>query len=223
MTVYQKISGLYKFDSDTRSYTKDFTSPELEALGSAPIWDFTEKIDGTNIRVIWDGYRVSFAGRTDNTQLPPRLLAFLTATFGGPDNERLFEQKFGEANVVLYGEGYGAGIQRGGNYRDDQALILFDVKIDGLFLLHNSVEDIANYFGVDVVPLVATGWSIYEAIDLVSDGYHSHWQNNPNTVHYAEGLVGVTAPGLLNRRGERIAVKIKRRDLHKSGRGVVHA
>lgn len=218
MTTYQKIPGLYKFDSETRTYDKEtFSTPELEALRKAPIWLFTEKVDGTNIRVIWDGYRVKFAGRTDNAQIPPKLLDHLNEKFGGPDNERLFEEKFGvpeSGYVVLYGEGFGAGIQKGGKYRSDTSFVLFDVKIGDLWLNRESQEDITKFFQTDLVPLVfSLPLPLISGIELVQNTFHSAWQNDPKQRHIAEGLVATTILGLRDRRGNRIAVKIKDRDL----------
>jgi hypothetical protein len=220
-TEYQKISSLYRFDEKTRSYTTEYSNPEIEALADAPIWNFTEKIDGTNIRVIWDGFRVKFAGRTDNAQIPPKLLDYLYSQFGGPDNEKLFEQKFDKdggpitTEVVLYGEGFGGKIQKGGRYSSIEDFIIFDVKIGGLFLSRENVVDIAKYFGQVTVPLVLENATLGKAIDLVTTGHYSQWQNDPNKHYYAEGLVGVTNIGLRDRRGERIAVKVKTRDLLK--------
>ena len=94
-TTYQKIPGPFRRDPATNKLTDEWSSPDLGLLAGID-WIFTEKIDGTNIRVIWDGYRVSFAGRSDNAQIPPVLLAWLESRFGGPDNEQLFEQKFGD-------------------------------------------------------------------------------------------------------------------------------
>jgi hypothetical protein len=207
-TEYQKIPGPFIRDHATNELTTEWSSPELEALKDVP-WNFTEKVDGTNVRIIWDGYRVTVAGRTDNAQMPVPLSEWLRTTFGGPDKEQLFEQKFGTSTVVMYGEGYGGKIQNGGGYRSDQSFILFDVLIDGWWLLRPSVEDIADYFGIQAVPLVLEGVSLGMAIDHVRLGLPSEWDG----VQWAEGLVGVTQAGLRSRRGDRVIVKVKHRDL----------
>ena len=66
MTTYQKIPNIFLREAGEkkRIVLGAYSSFELEALKDAE-WVCYEKIDGTNIRVIWDGYRVSFAGRTD--------------------------------------------------------------------------------------------------------------------------------------------------------------
>lgn len=72
-----------KFRNETVEFCKDLT------------WQFTEKVDGTNIRVYWDGHRVEFGGRTENAQIPAPLVNKLNELFGGDINEQFFEQKFG--------------------------------------------------------------------------------------------------------------------------------
>ena len=73
-------------------------------------------------------------------------------------NEEMFEQKFGDMPVMLIGEGYGAKIQKGGgDYRTDNDFILFDVCINGNYQPRESVNEIANYFNIDVVPTIMIG------------------------------------------------------------------
>lgn len=208
MTTYQKIPGPFLRDPATNLLTEEWSSPELAALQFAD-WVFTEKIDGTNIRVIWDGHRVTFAGRTDNAQIPQPLLDFLELKFGGEIRETFFEQKFGEANVVLYGEGFGPKIQNGGKYSSEVSFILFDVRVEGMYLLRENIEDVSDYFQVLVVPRVhpqkiGSRANLHEGIDLVAAGLKSQFGD-----FKAEGLVAVTRVGLLDRRGKRIIVKIK--------------
>jgi hypothetical protein len=206
VTEYQKIPAPFRREVDgpnrNRFIEGAWSSPELAALAGGE-WLWTEKVDGTNIRVTWDGHRVEFGGRTATAQLPAKLVTVLRQMFP----EELLEQVFQGQPVVLYGEGYGAGIQSGGVYRPDMSFVLFDVRVDPWWLLRDAVEDIGSKLGVDVVPLVHTG-TVHEAIDLVRAGVKSAW--NPDRA--AEGLVGVTRVGLLNRAGERIVVKVKSKD-----------
>ena len=51
------------------------------------IWQFTEKVDGTNIQVYWDGHKVEFAGRTDKAQIPSHLMERLEELFDGEVGE----------------------------------------------------------------------------------------------------------------------------------------
>jgi hypothetical protein len=206
---YPKIPGPFKrFVEGPRKNKLDltqWTSPELELLKDVE-WIWTEKVDGTNIRIMWNGHKVTYGGRTDNAQIPAKLIAVLDNLF----TEEIFEQVFAETPVILYGEGYGAGIQSGGVYRPDMSFVLFDVRVGNLWLTRVNVEDVAVKLGIDVVPVYTRG-SVMTAIDIVTHGVPSSW--HPTAT--AEGLVGVTSAGLLNRAGERIIVKIKTRDFLK--------
>jgi len=206
MKEYQKIPGPFRRETEGPNRNKlimgEWSSPALEVTAGLE-WVWTEKVDGTNIRVMWDGHKVTYGGRTDNAQLPARLIAVLDSLLP----EELFEQKFGLTSACLYGEGYGAGIQKGGVYRPDMSFILFDVRVGPWWLLRDDVEDVAKAMGLDVVPVVLTG-NVHDAITLVRSGLYSTW----GTEVMAEGLVGVTAAGLLDRSGDRIIVKIKAKD-----------
>ena len=171
-------------------------------------WICTEKIDGTNIGIVWDGHKVSYQGRTERAQIPAHLMNKLIEMFGGDTNEELFEQKFGETQVVLFGEGYGAKIQKGGgNYRSDVSFILFDVYLpkQNLWLKRDALEDIARTFGIDVVPIILTG-TLHEAVDFVK-------QKPKSTIGVAEmeGLVCKTEVDMLDRVGRRVSGKVKGR------------
>jgi hypothetical protein len=206
--LYQKISGLYKREEHKPFNLIEgfYREPEFEMLKDLE-WVFTEKVDGTNIRVIWDGHTVGFGGRTDNTQIPSQLVTRLNEFFIGNRMEQVFEQTFGENEAILFGESYGAKIQKGGgNYAKTQEFVLFDVMVGNIYLSRENVEDVASKFGLQVVPIVFIG-TLGEAIKAVKKGLTSRWGD-----FEAEGLVGKLPIDLLNRKGERLVVKIKAED-----------
>lgn len=199
---YHKIDTLFERGEDKKLIEGQFRDEMVEFLKDN-MWQFTEKIDGTNIRVYWDGHRVSFHGRTDKAQIPADLVNRLNELFGGNVNEEMFEQKFGEMEVMLVGEGYGEKIQNGGLYRKGQDFILFDVRIGNNWQPRESVEDIARYFNIDVVPIVLEG-TIQDGIDYVKTKPKSKIGTADS-----EGLVGRPKVELQNRTGKRVVVKIK--------------
>jgi len=207
MREYHKIEGLFKRDEISKKLIEGSYRNETVEFLKDMMWEFTEKIDGTNIRIIWDGHKVSYAGRTDKAHIPAELMNRLVELFGGEANEQIFEQNFGEKEVMLVGEGYGAKIQGcGGLYRQDQDFILFDVMIGENYQPRETVNGIAKMFNLDVVPIVLEG-TIQEGIDFV--------KNNPkSTIGQAkmEGLVGRTKVELQDRCGNRVIVKIKVND-----------
>ena len=69
---YQKIQTVFKRDPDTKYRTLldgQFSLPEFEYLANND-WVFTEKVDGSNTVCIWDGVKVSYQGKTEDTQIP---------------------------------------------------------------------------------------------------------------------------------------------------------
>lgn len=206
MTPYIKIETPYTRDTEgTKKLIEgNFRNQTVEFLKDLE-WVCTEKIDGTNIGIAWDGHNVSYQGRTERAQIPSPLMSKLIELFGGATNEELFEQKFGEMPVVLFGEGYGTGIQKGGKYRKDVSFILFDVFLpeQNLWLTRDSVEDIAKAFNIDVVPVVMTG-TIEQAVEFVKTNPQSTIGTAP-----MEGLVCRPKIELLDRMGRRVIVKIK--------------
>lgn len=210
MNEYTKIETIFERDMEgsKKLIEGKFRNETVEFLKDNQ-WICTEKIDGTNIGIVWDGHKVSYQGRTERAQIPAHLMNKLIEMFGGEINEELFEQKFGEMPVVLFGEGYGAKIQKGGgNYRSDVSFILFDVYLpeQNLWLKRDALEDIAKTFGIDVVPVVLTG-TLQEAVDFVK-------QKPKSTIGAAdmEGLVCKPAVDMLDRMGRRAIVKVKVRD-----------
>ncbi len=224
MIEYPKIPGPFKRHVAGPEKNKvipwEWASPELEYLSDNQ-WFFTEKVDGTNIRVIWDGHRPTFAGRTNYAQIPAKLMTALHDMFP----EELFEQKFGSDKVILFGEGYGAGIQKGGgNYRKDNSFILFDVKIGDWWLTRTSVEDIADSLGINVVPIRFAN-TLIDAILTMADvklfstvtekvATYTDIATLPESLHLAEGMVGMPVVPMSNRKGERVIVKLKGCDLY---------
>ena len=221
MAEYQKIQTLFKRDERNIIIPDQFTYPEFEVLKDLK-WECTEKIDGTNIRIELessgnseDGIIMSFKGRTDKAVIPEHLLTKLNWLF---DRERLMEvlnitDETQNCNITLYGEGYGAKIQKGGNYiSNDVNFILFDVKIGKWWLDRESIKDIADKLGINAVPLMGY-MTIPEAIEYVKKGFKSTIAENKD--YDAEGLVLKAPYGLLKRDGERLITKIKTVDFRK--------
>lgn len=205
MIEYHKIYGPFKRETEgpnrNRLIHGAWTKPEFEYLADND-WFFTEKIDGTNIRVHWDGHKPVFGGRTDRAQIPASLVAELQRLFP----EEIFEQTFGSDEVILYGEGYGAGIQKGGKYSDRAQFALFDVRIGSWWLRREDVEGIASGMGINVAPVMFYD-TLRLAIDAASYGIKSIYGD-----FYAEGVVGTPVVPMFARDGSRVIVKVKHCD-----------
>ena len=207
MSEYHKIQTLFKRDMSSKQKTLiegDWTLPEFEYL-AGNVWTFTEKVDGTNIRVIFNDGRVTFGGRTDDAQIPAQLVTRLNERFL-PLAPKLGEV-FTDGSAVLYGEGYGAKIQKGGgNYRADQDFVLFDVRVGPWWLQRADVENVAQRLGLDVVPVIGEG-TLYAAVAQAKAGIQSTWGG-----FQAEGIVARPKTELNTQSGHRLIAKIKCRD-----------
>ena len=214
--IYHKIRTIFKRDPATKHKTLlmgEYSIPEFEYLKDNQ-WEFTEKIDGTNIRIYYDselGGRttagelsaVRIDGRTNNAQIPARLFNRLKDMF--PDE--VFKAA-GLDQIVLYGEGFGAGIQKGGgNYiSDGVSFVLFDVNIADWWLRREDVLDVAAKLDVGVVPSLGCG-TLSDMIEMVRSGLTSIWGDFP-----AEGIVARPSVELKDRAGRRIITKLKHKD-----------
>lgn len=218
MKQYHKIQTLFKRDEKTKQILEgSFTEPEVEYLKDNQ-WVFTEKVDGTNIRIMWNGDHVVFGGKTDEASIPVFLLYKLQELFEGTPKRQLFKELFGDKRytgelsdvieVCLYGEGYGNKIQSAGKdyIPNGVDFVLFDVKIGKWWLQRESIEDIASRLGIKTVPVIGEG-TIQDAIEMTRKGFTSQWGN-----FIAEGIVARPKVELTTRKGDRIIAKIKHRD-----------
>lgn len=213
MREYTKIETVFKRGED-KKLTEEYRSPEIEYLKDNE-WVFTEKIDGTNIRVHWDGHKVEFGGRTDKAEIPKHLLARLEELFAGTVNEEIFEQLFADKDVILFGEGYGEKVQVNGytEFTENKVdFILFDILVDNKYWLkRDALEDIAKQLNIKIVPIVTVG--------TIEDGIKYVLSANKTTLQTSgriqEGIVGKPAVEMQDRNGNRIIVKIKLQDFNK--------
>lgn len=208
MNEYRKIANVFKFDAKYKNIiglNEPFNS--LKNL----MWVGTEKVDGTNIRIIWDGYKIEIKGRTDNAQFQGELYDTLSQMFLTKEIEYVFEQIFENKEVIIYGEGYGPKIQAGGDlYSDKPKFIVFDINIDGHYLKRANVLDICEKLNLDVVPDIFLG-TIEEAQKFVS----KHPSSTINEKHEMEGLVLELPLEIFDKNGNPLKCKVKYRDMLK--------
>lgn len=207
MKEYQKIETLYKFDNEIKRFRKEFYNPIVEYLKDCK-WFGTEKVDGTNIRVLWNGHSFEFGGRTENAEIPKALMKVLTDNFNY-DMEILFEQKFGNKEVMLFMEGYAGKIQNGA-YEGSEDIIGFDVMIENIYLDKAMSKQIFEELGLKFVPVLEFE-NLQECIDYVINNKQSIIQPQSKI----EGLVCYPAVRIYDHQGKRIIIKIKNKDLAK--------
>lgn len=177
-------------------------------------------------------FNVRIAGKTDNAQIPKNLLKHMQEKY---TEEKILAslglEKFIPVEdwelkhnwltyeqipdiYTIYGEGYGEGIQQGGWYiKGGNEFIVFDVKVNDIYLKTDARDDIATKLGAPIVPLIGY-FTLDEAIAFVRKGFRSQVAQNPDA-KMAEGLVLRTDLGLRNRMGKRLIVKVKYEDFQK--------
>ena len=221
MDLFPKIQSIYKRGERGKFLLGQFATPALAYLAGLE-WEWTEKVDGTNIRIgmVGDGdgaLLYQTGGRTERAEIPKHLASALAALDLA---DRLHEMACDNdtdtaQDVVLYGEGYGAKIQKGGgNYREDQSFVLFDVQIGGWWLRRAGVLDVGAKLGLDVVPIVGRGPLVPQSItgppsaeEAAREGFKSAWGD-----FEAEGLVCRPTVQLWDRKGDPVVVKLKTKD-----------
>jgi len=212
MKEYHKIQTVFLRDPDTNYKTLlmgCWAKPEFELLKDVS-WEWTEKIDGTNIRVIMDDGKITFAGKAEKSQIPGDLVNKLIELFPIEKMKTAFND---DVSVCLYGEGFGNRIQKAGKFYNPDGVdfILFDVLISNeagnkIWLERHNVESVAESLGIQVVPIVGYG-TLGAAIQHTKNGFISLVAD----VH-AEGIVARPQVELLDRMGRRIITKIKVKD-----------
>lgn len=182
----------------------DWVSPDVERLKDVA-WRCTEKINGVNIRIGYDGDAgVEFAGRNNKAGNLPGdetgVRELLIDTFHPQVMRKLYRDK----PMELYVEAFGAKLAKNGHWYGHRAyLTLLDVRIGDVWLEPHNTIDVADNLGLLTPPLIHEG-PLLPAIGRVRNGMVSQFGAFP-----AEGLVCVPVGGLLNRKGERIITKIK--------------
>lgn len=210
---YPKIETLYDRDPANMKRVVPGLLRRAE-FGLIDRWLVTEKIDGTNVRIQLQDGQVRFGGRTGNAQMPVFLLDHLTETFSAAKVAGAFDQG---TSAVLFGEGYGARIQKGGGlYRSGVSFRLFDVAVLTerwtWWLAWDDVRDVASKLGIATVPVLAEGVTTEEAIAMVKlPSETAIGDGGEGTIH--EGIVARSEPLLLTRDGKRLLWKLKGRDL----------
>ena len=209
MSQYHKIQSVFKRDKNNNYKTflyGQYSIPEFEILKDI-VWEGTEKFDGMNMRAEYTyGTLKEIYGKTEKAKIPNDLRSRMLTIF---TNETAQELDMPQECVTFFGEGIGAGIQKGGYYSDNKDFVLFDVNVNGVWLSRKSVKDIAIKLGCESSNVVFTG-NLHEAIETVRHGnLRANWNNE---WYDMEGLVLRPHVELRTNRGDRIITKIKRRD-----------
>lgn len=226
MHPYGKTENLYARDPKTRHVIPSVLRVPEVGLVDPAAWLFTEKLDGTNVRLIvrpsipHDPFHVELRGRSDAATLPKGLTVEV--------NQHALEAVYMalelplDVVLTLYGEAYGAGIQKGGVYSDTKRVRFFDLhtsrKVEGdraderssWWRPWSELIYVTRIMDLNTVPIIGLG--LNDAIELVRNGFHTTVTEEGGTGGLAEGVVARTDPYLFTSRGDRVVFKLKTAD-----------
>ena len=205
MHRYGKTPNVFVRGDDNKLVLGKYSSATLKDLAGLD-WTFTEKIDGTNIRlIISDEGIVDIRGRSDQAVLPPGLEDNIRAIL--PSAEELVKREL--TGFTFYGEGFGPGIQNGGKYADQKSFRTFDIlDRNGRWMNEADLYHLSKGLNLEQVPEVSWG-PLWHGVQRVATGQKSAFGD-----FYAEGLIArPSGQPLLDRFGQRIQCKIKHVDL----------
>ena len=117
-----------------------------------------------------------------------------------------------EAPVYIYGELFGAKIQKGGgNYSNGLRFSVFDVCQQGWWIPVEMLSKTCQKLGLDMVPYIGR-MSILEAEEMVRNGFATKVDNVVNPNYEEEGIVARPVVPLKDTHSNRVIVKIKHKD-----------
>lgn len=117
-----------------------------------------------------------------------------------------------EAPVYIYGELFGAKIQKGGgNYSNGLRFSVFDVCQQGWWIPIEMLSETCQKLGLDMVPYIGR-MTILEAEEMVRNGFATKVDNVVNPNYEEEGIVARPVVPLKDTHNNRVIVKIKHKD-----------
>jgi hypothetical protein len=208
-TYYERAGKPYKVTPKRQVLTEEFTVINR--------WVIDEKVDGTNTRFIFDGEKVTWAGRTARAQFGKELSAFLDGV------AEHMSQLGWNTPLIIFGETVGPKINGNPYGLDEFQFFGFDVWISrltppsalsvpnwdwGYWLNRSALTAFLAGAQIERVPYLCD--MQYKNAELVMNEARSRLPGNKTD--YFEGIIGRPAVELVSQRGRRVIWKLKRKD-----------
>jgi len=214
-TKYKKYKSPFVKDGNYKN------TKELSQLLPRGTWIVTEKIDGTNIRIILDqqkedGSRDYYIGSRklilNNEDKNSK--QFLDCIKDVNINKLIDYFKDIKHTITIYGEGYGAGVQTGHIYSQDKNYRVFDIKIGDVYQDWTYVCKVCVDNQLNIVPLLGNSkeLSYDKCVGLLNTFHNTLIQEGIGGT--PEGVVYKFEPVLLDKYGERLIFKVKFKDFY---------
>ena len=229
MHNYSKIQSVFKREAGSKRVNFYEWIDSYSFLLKDINWVGTEKVDGTNCNIYYDGNNIQILGHTDKTQWNPEVFDWLLDKFTSYSFCQFLEQTFGDKEIYLHGELIGPKIQSNLYNLNDYKFILFDIsKERKVFYCREFCENFVkslNVDFVDIAPVLIKG-TIKECIDfLVNNRLDNNYnlmpeRENTNQIWSAfnenreiEGIVIRPEFELYDNNYDRLIYKLKIKDL----------
>jgi hypothetical protein len=115
-----------------------------------------------------------------------------------------------EVPVYIYGEYFGAGIQKGGGryIQNGNDFVVFDIRQQGWWLPRENRNAICFELGLKTVPYLGC-MTLRQIEEMVMNGFRTKYEGAADPTLLEEGIVARPVIPLCDGRGERIIVKVK--------------
>ena len=191
--AYMHIDNLYR-DQRVLQYKK--------------LWA-TEKIHGTSAWITWRDNMITLHSGGGSSVVFKELfdLPFITVKF---------VELFGSKTVKLHGEFYGGKIQKMSHVYGKSDFIMFDIKVEDVFLSHDKVISLGKTFGIPVVESRIIDATL-EEIDRIRalPSALAIWKGNG--FHVREGIVLKPLEECVSNNGKRVIAKHKNDEYMETG------
>ena len=208
---YKIYSPWSRTDIKSKTVNTEVFSDEYVEMLQNINWIGTEKVDGMNVNLYYDGNHIQFLGHTDKTQFDKEVKDFLDSLIT-PEREQILEQIFGEKEAFICGELIGPKIQNNYYSLTEYKIFVFDVycKTTDTYWEYKYTKELAEYIGFDFVPVFDIG-SLNDIKNTVKRTPSSSVNDKINVE--IEGIVIKPEHELKKANGERIIYKVKICDL----------
>lgn len=231
MIKYPKINTIYKRSKKGELLLGEYSTEIFKYLSSIP-WMWTEKIDGTNFRIIWNAPEddihpnwvavaegLDYSGKTDKASFSEQQRRGLDDTMEAIYLRLVKSEQLHSSRLVIFGELLGPGIQKDlykaytqGTHR----IVLYDIwDANKSWYSRSAVEAIADQLGLDVVPIIGYG-TLPELTEYV---WHNAPPSNFDPDVAIEGIVARSEVPLFEKDGRghyhQVITKIKVKDFKK--------
>lgn len=179
-----------KYNDIENSYRQKFIErfkeryPEINNIKFVAL----EKLNGANFQIALNSDDINYCTRKRILDSNSNFYQWQNAIKKLNLNKLIEFTKNINAEVRLYGELFGTGVNKGVKYQDEKLIKFFDINVNGVYYDFTTFEKLMNDFDLPIVPVVDRNITLKELLDYEVETLNSKILNIPQNV--AEGIVG---------------------------------